>query len=151
MKLNFIIIKIFVSVIYNDVDWVENKINQKFITDMLIKLTDDSIHWWFVKQMSIILFMCEIEYVVVFESIKKMINIKIIFIELRVLLKNFIFSFFINNQDVIVFVKNKKLTWNIRYIEIRYHHIQNFVENDQIDIFYVFNKNYRTITNSLNR
>ena len=36
--------------IIHDADWVEEKIDRKSITDTLIKLADDSIHWRFVKQ-----------------------------------------------------------------------------------------------------
>ena len=58
-----------------------------------------------------------------------------------------------NNQDAIALAKESKTYAKRRHIEIRYHHVRDFVDNDQIDIIYVFNKNQAAdeFIKSLNR
>ena len=50
---------------------------------------------------------------------------------------DFIFSFFIDNNDVIVISKGKKITCNACHIEIHYHHIWDLIEKVIIDVAHI--------------
>jgi len=57
--------------------------------------------------------------------------------ELKIINFNFIFSFLIDNNSMIVISKDKKITHNTHNIEICYHHIQDLIEKDIIDVTHI--------------
>ena len=65
------------------------------------------------------------------------ISIYSILQELKMIDFNFIFSFLIDNNSTIVISKDKKITHNTHHIEICYHHIQDLIEKDIIDITHI--------------
>ena len=83
------------------------------------------------------LFITEAEYIVVSETSRKIISICDILQELRMINSDFIFLLLIDNNDMIVISKDKKITCNARHIEICYHHIQDLIEKAIIDISHI--------------
>ena len=37
--------------------------------------------------------------------------------------------------------ENKKIIWNIKHVDIHYHHIRNFIQNSMIEILHIFSRN----------
>jgi len=50
---------------------------------------------------------------------------------------NFIFPLLIDNNSTIVISKDKKITHNTHHIEICYHHIQDLIEKNIIDVTHI--------------
>ena len=63
-----------------------------------------------------------------------------ILVELDVISTDFAFSLLINNMKSIVISENEKITQNIRHVDIHYHHIKNFIQNDTIEILHIFSR-----------
>ena len=110
-------------VIYTDADWAGDKSDCKSTIRSLIKIVEESVFWCSVKQIGVSLFITEAEYIVVSETSCKIISIHDILQELRMINSDFIFSLLIDNNDMIVINKDKKITCNAHHIEIHYHHI----------------------------
>src|SRR5205085_5595254 len=83
------------------------------------------------------LFITEIEYIAVSETSHKIISIHNILQELKMINSDFIFPLLIDNNDMIVISKDKKITHNTHHIEIHYHHIQDLIEKDIIDVAHI--------------
>src|SRR5438034_1665786 len=83
------------------------------------------------------LFITETEYIAVSETSCKIISIHSILQELKMINSDFIFPLLIDNNDMIVISKDKKITCNVCHIEICYHHIQNLIEKAVIDVSHI--------------
>src|SRR6266513_1786309 len=83
------------------------------------------------------LFITETEYITVSETSCKIISIHNILQELKMINSDFIFSLFIDNNSVIVISKDEKIKCNVCNIENCYHHIQDLIEKDVIDITHI--------------
>ena len=78
--------------------------------------------------------------------IKKLVTICEILMKLEILSDNYKFSILMNNNRVIAAFNSEKVICNTHYIDIRYHHIQDLVTKEIIDIFYIFS--FKMITDS---
>ena len=67
--------------------------------------------------------------------------------KLKILLNNYKFSILMNNNEVIAAFNDEKVTHNTCYIDIRYHHIQNLIVKEVINILYT--SSFKMITNNL--
>lgn len=123
--------------VYTDVDWAEHKSDRKSITDSLLKMTDESIFCRSAKQTSVALFITKVEYIAIFEIFKKLLAIREIVIELRVLSSDYIFSLLIDSNEAIVLFKGENITRNVRHVNIRYHHIRDLIERGLINVLYI--------------
>ena len=83
---------------------------------------------------------------------KNIIMICDILIKLNVILTDFTFSLLIDNMRSIAVSKNEKITQNVKYVNICYHHIRNFIQNSMIEIFHILSRNImmNELTKTLN-
>ena len=123
--------------IYTDVNWAGDKSDHKSTTEFLIKIVREFIYWHSIKQISVSLFIIKIKYIAVSETFHKIISIHSILQELRMIDSDFIFPLLIDNNEMIVISKGKKITWNTHHIEIHYHHIWDLIEKAVIDVFHI--------------
>ena len=98
------------------------------------------------------LFTTETEYIAVSEISHKIINIYDILQELKMIDSDFTFSLLIDNNSTIVVSKDKKITCNTHHIEIHYHHIQDLIEKDIINVTHILSAQMTadSFTKSLN-
>ena len=78
--------------------------------------------------------------------IKKLVTICEILMKLKILFNNYKFSILMNNNRNIAAFNSEKVIYNTHYIDIKYHHIQDLVVKEVIDILYTFN--FKMIINS---
>ena len=83
------------------------------------------------------LFTTKVKYIAVSEISCKIISIRGILQELRMINPNFIFPLLIDNNSTIAVSKGEKITCNTRHIEICYHHIQDLIEKAIIDVSHI--------------
>ena len=50
---------------------------------------------------------------------------------------NFAFFLLIDNMKSIAVSENEKITQNARHVDIHYHHIRDFIQNDTIEILHI--------------
>ena len=131
----------FCLVEYLNSDWKVNLQDRKSMTEFLIKIADRSVFWCSTKQTEISLFSTETEYIAAFKTVKNIITIHDILVELDVILMNFAFSLLIDNMGSIAVSESEKITWNARHVNICYHHIRNLIQNDTIKILHIFSRN----------
>jgi len=83
---------------------------------------------------------------------KNIITICDILVKLDVISVDFAFSLLINNMRSIVVSENKKITQNIRHVDIHYHHIRDFIQNSMIEILHIFSRDMTAdeLTKTLN-
>ena len=123
--------------IYTDADWADNKSDHKSTIKSLIKIVRESVYWCSIKQTDVSLFITKIEYIAVSETSHKIISICDILQELKMIDSDFIFLLLIDNNSMIAVSKDKKITCNTHHIEICYHHIQDLIEKDIIDVTHI--------------
>ena len=123
-------------IIFSNINWTDDRFNHKFITNTVIKIAENSIFWQLIKQISVAFSIIKVKYIVVSKIVKKLITIHKIFMKLKILLNNYKFSILMNNNKVIAAFNSKKVTHNTCYIDIKYHHIQDLIVKEIINIFY---------------
>ena len=72
--------------------------------------------------------------------IKNIIIIHDILIELDVILMNFAFTLLIDNMSSIAVSESKKITQNVKHVNICYYHIRDLIQNDTIEILHIFSR-----------
>ena len=130
----------FCLVEYSDSDWKADLQDRKSITEFLIKIADEPVFWCSTKQTEISLSSTETEYIVTFKMTKNIIMIYDILMKLDIILMNFAFPLLINNTSSIAVSEDEKITWNIRHVDICYHHIRNLIQNSMIEILHIFSR-----------
>ena len=125
---------------YLDSDWEMNLQDKKSTIKSLIKIADESVFWHSTKQTEVSLFSTETEYIVTSETAKNIIIIHDILVKLDVISVNFTFSLLINNTESIAVSESKKITQNIRHVDICYHHIRDLIQNDMIEVLHIFSR-----------
>ena len=124
-------------IIFSDVNWIDDKFNHKFITDIIIKITKSLIFWQSAKQISIALFIIKVKYIAVFKTVKKLVAIHRILMKLKILFNDYKFSILMNNNEIITIFNSKKVICNTHYIDIKYHHVWDLVAKEVINILYI--------------
>ena|SRR5436190_13636122 len=84
--------------------------------------------------------MLKAEYVTVSDMTRNLIFIHEILTELNIIVSDFTFSLLMNNNNVITVLNDKKITRSARHINIQYHHIQNLIKKNVIEVFYILSK-----------
>src|SRR6266496_2755940 len=110
------------------------------MTEFLIKIVDESVFWHSTKQTGISLSSTEAEYIVTFKTVKNIITIHDILVELDVISANFAFFLLIDNTGSIVISESKKITQNTRHVDIHYHHIRDLIQNSMIEILHILSR-----------
>ena len=134
-------------VVFLDINWADDRFDCKFTTDMIIKIAESLIFWQSVKQISVALSIIEVKYIVVSETVKKLVTIYKILMKLEILSDNYKFSILMNNNEIITAFNNEKVICNAHHIDIRYHHIQDLVAKEIINILYM--SSFKMTANSL--
>ena len=130
----------FYLVEYSDSDWRADLQDRKSMTEFLIKIAGGPVFWHSTKQTGISLSSTETEYIAAFKTAKNIITICDILVKLDVILTNFAFSLLIDNTESIVINENKKIIWNIRHVDICYHHIRDLIQNDMIEVLHILSR-----------
>ena len=84
--------------------------------------------------------MLKAEYIVVFNTARNLISIHEILAELNMIVSDFTFSLLMNNNSIITVSNDEKITTSAKHINIQYHHIQNLIKKNIIEVFYIFSK-----------
>jgi hypothetical protein len=132
---------------YSDSNFADLKNKRHFISEYVMMLINESILHASRKQVTIILSSCEIEYMIMTESVKKVIWCVRFLIELSFREYNILVILHVDNRDVIDLTINSQFYKRTKHIEIRWHWIREVIERKLIKINFLFIK--KMLTNDL--
>ena len=140
-----------------DVDWINNKNIRRSIFDYIFNFKNAIIIWFFKRQFTIALSICEIEYINQIQIVKKIIwffelfnelntfnmfiNIEKVFIIYEILKSVYcliVTVIYYNNQKTQTFVKNFINYFRMKHMNIQHHFVREKIIEKQIQLKHVF-------------
>src|SRR5436190_7477514 len=122
---------------YSDSDWAGDLHDRKSTTGSCIMLAGSPVFWKSTKQTDVSLLSTKTEYIAASETVKSIIIIWGILIELDIIDEEFNFPLMIDNEEAIAIGNGKKITRNACHIKIHYHHIRDLVQKGTIELLQI--------------
>src|SRR5436190_22341503 len=122
---------------YSNSDWAGDLHDRKSTTGSCIMLAGDPVFWKSTKQTGMSLLSIEAKYIVASKTVKSVIVIQGILIELGIIDEEFNFPLMIDNDGAIAIGDGEKVTRNARHIKICYHHICDLVQKGTIELLQI--------------
>jgi hypothetical protein len=124
---------------YTNSNWIKNQNIKRFIFDYVFNVNSEVINWFFKRQSTVTLFICEIEYTNQIIVVKKIIWLRNLMIQLTYDIEYFqTIMIYENNQKIIALIKNSQFHARIKHIDIQIHFVKKKVIDEFIDLIYVF-------------
>jgi hypothetical protein len=120
---------------YADADWASDPINRKSVTGNIIKLAGGAVSWVSQKQKTVALSSTEAEYMCLSDTTRQIVWIESLFKELNFDIKEIALCG--DNQGAIFLASNPAQEHHSKHIDIRYHYIQECVEEKKVILHYV--------------
>jgi hypothetical protein len=119
---------------YTDSDWAADTISRRSVTGYFFKLADGIISWRSHAQKTVALSSTEAEYMAISDCARQAIWIRTLLTELGITLKA---TPVYDNQGSIFIASNPVQESRLKHIDIRYHYIQECVQNKQVDLLFI--------------
>ena len=100
-------------------------------------LAGGPVFWKSIKQTGMSLSSTKAKYIAASKTVKSIIVIWKILIELDIIDEEFNFSLMIDNEEAITIGNSKKIICNACHIKIHYHHIHNLVQKETIELLQI--------------
>ncbi len=126
---------------YTNFDWIDDQNIKRFISSYVFNIKSETISWFFKWQFTVTLFICEIKYTDQILTIKEIIWLRNLLIQLNCdvdYLQTIII--YENNQEVIALIKRFQFHAKIKHIDIQTHFIREKVVDESIDLIYILTK-----------
>ena len=135
---------------YIDVDWADDKNIRRFTSNYVFHLNSVVINWQSKRQATIVLFICEAEYMNQIQIVKKIIWLSELLNELQssdvineffvveILVYCLTVTIYCDNQNAQTLVKNLIFHARSKHIDIQQHFVKNKIQDDTLDLQHVF-------------
>jgi hypothetical protein len=124
---------------YTNFDWVNDQNIKRFTSSYAFNINNEIISWFSKRQSIVTLFICEVEYIDQTQTVKEIIWLRNLLIQLICDIDySQIVIIYENNQDVIALTKNLQFHAQIKHIDIQTHFIKEKVVDESIDLIYIF-------------
>ena len=137
---------------YIDVDWADDKKIRRSIFDYIFNLDSEIINWSFKRQVTVILFICEVEYMSQIQVVKEIIWLSNLLNELQLfsVVKNNLVVYevsvyclavtiiYCDNQEAQALARNFNQHARSKHIDIQQHFVRNKMQNDILNLQHVF-------------
>ncbi len=124
---------------YTTSNWAEDQNIRRSISEYAFNVNSEIISWFSKRQSIVTLFICEIEYTEQTLAIKKIIWLRNLMTSLTSDVEYFqTIVIYEDHQDVIALIKNSQFHARTKHIDIQTHFIRKKVNEDSIDLAYVF-------------
>ncbi len=123
---------------YTNSNWAEDQNIRRSISEYVFNVNSEIISWFLKRQSIVTLFICEIEYTKQTLTIKEIIWLRNLMIQLTCDVEySQAIVIYENNQDVIALIKSFQFHARTKHIDIQIHFIREKVIEESIDLFYV--------------
>lgn len=121
---------------YADSDWGTDPNNRKSVTGTLVKMADGAISWKSHQQKTIAGSSTEAEYMALNDASKQLLWLRNLFAEIGYPLAKPV-HLAGDNQGSIFMAQNPLVDKRTKHIDIKYHQIQEWVDNKLVELFYI--------------
>ena len=124
---------------YTDVDWEDDRIIRRFISDYVFNIGSEVLSWSFKRQQIVALSTCEVEYRAQCEAGKEAIWLRQLIFQLSFQNNSSRFAVVIrcDNQGAVVLVKNSVFHARTKHIEMQHHWQKKQIAEGNIFLKYV--------------
>jgi hypothetical protein len=123
-------------VAYTDSDYAQDPMHQLFQTGNLVTLASGPVSWKSFVQKSVATSLTEAEYMALCNCAKQVVWFKIMLDRLGFLMR-YPVPIYTDNQGSIFNASNPTQERRTKHMDVRYHKIREFVERDQVSLYYI--------------
>jgi len=117
---------------YSDSDWAHDKNDRKSFSGAVILVDNNPIAWTTKKQSTVATSSCEAEYMAASEAVKDLLHVYFLTKEITTVAQPM--PLHVDNAGALYMADNPVNNKRTKHIDIRYHHVRDWVEKKTIEL-----------------